>query len=88
MAGRVPTLTQAPGETPIAGKYYVATPWLQFFNRLLARNATLITIPTGAPTLTVNGTGEFWLDGLTPETLYLRVRRGGVDTDVPIFTFP
>lgn len=45
-------------------------------------------VNVGAPTLTVDDTIAFWRDGLTPEGLWYRVRRGGVDTDVPIFTWP
>jgi hypothetical protein len=92
MAGQVPTLTQAPGATPIAGaKNYVDRTWLIFFNRLAGGASSSINILPGPPPSSPtppDGTGIFYLDGLTPETLYLRVTSAGVITDVPLFTFP
>lgn len=44
-----------------------------------------VTVDPAAP---VDGEIWFFLDGGTPESLSLRIRRAGVTYDVPLFTFP
>ena len=92
MAGRVKTLTQAPAGTPLVRTdRYVEPTWLIFLNRLNAGGAASINILPGPPPATplpANGTGIFYFDGLTPESLIIRVTHAGVNYDIPLFTFP
>ncbi len=85
--GRQPTLTQAPGGTPIAGKLYVTDPWLIFFNRLVGQlgNANFIAL-TVDPTSPVENEIWFFSDELTPATLYLKWHHGGTTDAFPLAT--
>jgi hypothetical protein len=89
MAGHVPTLTQAPGRTPIVqGKTgYVSDTWLIFFNRLVEQlgvaNFIAVTVDPASPV-----ENQIWLfsDELTPATLYLKWHHGGTTDAFPLAT--
>lgn len=88
MAGRVPTLTQAPGETPIAQQNrYVDPTWLIFFNRLRGEAGSAIwTALTVDPVSPVENQVWLFSDELTPATIYLKWFHGGTTDAFPLAT--
>lgn len=89
MAVHPPTLRQIP-QSPMTDRQsgYATPPWVMFFQKLNQGASSLFTVLSADPTSPADGTAWFFLDGATPESLSLRVRRGGVTYDIPLFTFP